>query len=120
MIKYLSLENLTKYLNERFGIIIDSKNSGPVKKYLNSHIQGLMGKDWEAELNKDSLQKLINEITITETYFFRDKIQINFLKENITERVNSSRVNQVKNLTFWSMGVSGGEEAYTLAILLAE
>lgn len=55
-------------------------------------------------------QKLINEITISETKFFRDAKQLELALDNIP----------YSKIKIWSAGCSTGEEAYTLAILALE
>ena len=65
--------------------------------------------------------RLINKITITETSFFRDPHQIAALSKNIIpELVKRHEQHGIRLLRIWSAGSSSGEEAYTVAILLAE
>jgi len=65
--------------------------------------------------------RLVNKITITETSFFRDPHQIAVLSKNIIpELVRRHEQHGVRLLRVWSAGSSSGEEAYTVAILLAE
>ena len=64
---------------------------------------------------------LINKITITETSFFRDPHQITVLAKNVIPEL-ATRHEQFGSrlLRIWSAGSSSGEEAYTVAMLLAE
>jgi chemotaxis protein methyltransferase CheR len=64
---------------------------------------------------------LINRVTITETSFFRDPLQIAALAKNVIPEI-AKRHEQFGSrlLRVWSAGSSSGEEAYTVAILLAE
>lgn len=66
-------------------------------------------------------QQLIRVATIGETYFFRDRSQIDALWDSvlpdlITERIRTGR----RQLSLWSAGCSTGEEPYSLAIMLRE
>ncbi len=65
--------------------------------------------------------RLINKVTITETSFFRDPPQISALAKNVIPEL-AKRHEQFGSrlLRIWSAGSSSGEEAYTVAILLAE
>jgi chemotaxis protein methyltransferase CheR len=58
-------------------------------------------------------------LTIGESYFFRDSGQMSLLREvilpELLERKKESRV-----LRIWSAGCAGGEEPYSIAILLRE
>jgi len=63
--------------------------------------------------------KLINELTINETYFFRDFPQLRNFAEDILP-VFEKENNAKKNIKIWCAACSTGEEAYTLAIILLE
>ena len=67
------------------------------------------------------LTELLNEITIGETFFFRNLPQIEALRKVILPAIveNKKRFPSSK-LRLWSAGCSTGEEAYTLAILFLE
>lgn len=64
--------------------------------------------------------KLLNEITIGETCFFRHQPQLDALKSIVWPRIINARSGPVKKLRIWSAGCSTGEEPYTLAIRLLE
>ncbi|MBC8285264.1 MAG: hypothetical protein H8E32_15730 [Nitrospinae bacterium] len=64
-------------------------------------------------------KELITFITIGESYFFRDKGQIDLLKTSILPEIIEKRKADRK-LRIWSAGCSTGEEPYSLAILLNE
>lgn len=61
---------------------------------------------------------LLAELTVGESYFFRDEGQLSLLQEEILPawRAESSQVPR----RIWSAGCASGEEPYTLAILLRE
>jgi len=70
---------------------------------------------------RDEMVKLLNEITIGETCFFRHQPQLDALKSIVWPRIINARASiPVKKLRIWSAGCSTGEEAYTLALLLLE
>ncbi len=66
-----------------------------------------------------ALDNLIAELTVGETYFFREPAQFGFLRESVLPEIMGRR-GQGAILRAWSAGCSSGEEAYSLAILLAE
>lgn len=67
------------------------------------------------------IEQLINNITIGETYFFRDQKQMNLLTERILpDIIENKKREQNHHLRIWSAGVSSGEEIYTLAMILNE
>lgn len=71
-------------------------------------------------------RELILQLTVTESYFFRDQGQFSLLKNQILpELIERKRRLHLANgqkpaLRLWSAGCSTGEEAYSLAILLKE
>lgn len=62
---------------------------------------------------------LIKGITIGETYFFRDKNQIQLLEKTILpEIIQRKRESKTLSLSIWSAGCASGEEIYTIAMIL--
>jgi chemotaxis protein methyltransferase CheR len=71
--------------------------------------------------DRGEMAKLLNEVTIGETCFFRNQPQLDALKSIVWPRIIEARASTpFKKLRIWSAGCSTGEEAYTLAILLLE
>jgi len=89
------------------------KLSSPEQYYQLLEIQNKTSKyEWE---------KLIVLLTVTETYFFRDKGQLGLLKNVILpEIIKSKIISNQKKIRIWSAGCSTGEEAYSLAIMVQE
>jgi chemotaxis protein methyltransferase CheR len=65
------------------------------------------------------LDDLVDEITVGETYFFREPGQCATIRDTILPALLSERPSG-RPLRVWSAGCASGEEAYTLAILLRE
>lgn len=61
------------------------------------------------------LDELIAEITVGETYFFRDPAQLEVVRALAIDRFDRHR-----RLRLWSAGCATGEEPYTLAMMLRE
>src|SRR5579859_5435719 len=70
-------------------------------------------------LDADSaaLDDLVAEITVGETYFFREPEQFTLIERAIVPVLLSDRHGK-RPLRLWSAGCATGEEAYTLAILM--
>ncbi len=60
--------------------------------------------------------EFVSEITVPETYFFRDAAQFDFLREQVL----SPYVGTDRTVRVWSAGCATGEEAYSLAVVLFE
>ena len=73
----------------------------------------------EAETDSPLWDDLIQGLTIGETYFFRDKSQMEALQQHILPRIILSHRHD-RRIRVWSAGCASGEEAYTLAMLLSE
>jgi chemotaxis protein methyltransferase CheR len=61
-------------------------------------------------------KNVFTALKISETYFFRDKSQLDFLQNVLLNQIISQKERQ-KDITLWSAGCSTGEETYTLAFL---
>jgi chemotaxis protein methyltransferase CheR len=67
----------------------------------------------------EQLSHLVTGVTVGETYFFRDKKQMEFLQFNLLpEMISKKRQQRDFSFRIWSAGCSSGEEIYTLAIML--
>jgi chemotaxis protein methyltransferase CheR len=64
-------------------------------------------------------QGLVNEMTVNETYFFREDYQFQALVSGILPEIAASRTNP-RPIRIWSMPCSSGEEPYSLAIYILE
>ena len=65
------------------------------------------------------LDDLVGEITVGETYFFREPQQFAFIRSDVVPALLSHRSSD-HPLRIWSAGCATGEEPYTLAIVLRE
>jgi chemotaxis protein methyltransferase CheR len=69
------------------------------------------------------LRNLLNLVTVTETCFFRDASQFRLFHEHIIPTLVAARSatgEGRKAIRIWSAGCSSGEEAYSIAITLAD
>ena len=69
----------------------------------------------------EEFHSLMNELTINETSFFRNKPQFGALKKVVMpEIIRAKSNNAVKSLKIWSAGCSSGEEVYSIAMVIDE
>ncbi|HEX2929096.1 MAG TPA: CheR family methyltransferase [Candidatus Binatia bacterium] len=71
------------------------------------------------EVRPEEFAVLFNTILINVTSFFRDPPAWKFLAENIVPRITSSK-GPKEPIRIWSAGCSSGEEACTIAMIMAE
>jgi len=69
--------------------------------------------------NASEFGRLINELTVNETYFFRDFPQLCNFAEDVLPIVVREKGDR-KKIKIWSAACSTGEEPYTLSIILQE
>jgi chemotaxis protein methyltransferase CheR len=72
--------------------------------------------DYEAGIDAAEMEAVLDTVAVHETYFFREKRQLYAFAERIVPELERAR----DPTRIWSAGCSTGEEAYTIAILLAE
>ena len=65
--------------------------------------------------NDRVFQALIEQLTVAETYFFREREQFEVLRRNVLPDLQRRRDGRIR---IWSAGCASGEEAYSLAMLL--
>jgi len=64
------------------------------------------------------LARLVDELTINETYFFRERAQLTALASEIVPQLRVARDGRPVNV--WSAGCSSGEEPYSVVMLARE
>lgn len=79
-----------------------------------SYIRGLLS----SSVTTNQIETLTCQLTIGETYFFREMNSLQVLADSILPELIRARVKGDKHLRIWSAACSTGEEPYTLAILL--
>jgi chemotaxis protein methyltransferase CheR len=74
-----------------------------------------------SESGREELMCLLQNLTVNETSFFRNKAQLDLFHKQILEEVirqkHDRREHQIR---IWSAGCSTGQEAYTIAMLVAD
>ncbi len=73
---------------------------------------------------KQELKDLFNLLTVNETYFFREKPQlealVNVVLPEMIEEKQKQPMSNMKSIKIWSAASSNGSEPYSIAILLKE
>ncbi len=70
---------------------------------------------------KEELSKLLENLTVNETSFFRNKAQLDlFHKHVLDDLLRRKQERRDFSLRLWSAGCSTGQEAYTMAMLVAD
>jgi len=70
---------------------------------------------------KQELSRLLENLTVNETSFFRHKAQMEFFQRNVMDDILKRKEERREfALRIWSAGCSTGQEPYTLAMLVAD
>src|SRR5262250_3333508 len=70
---------------------------------------------------KQELRRLLENLTVNETSFFRNKAQLElFHKQILDELIRGKQARGDYQIRIWSAGCSTGQEPYTIAMLVAD
>jgi two-component system, chemotaxis family, CheB/CheR fusion protein len=119
-----AFESLLTYLRQSRGFDFTGYKRSTLKRRVEKRTQllGLEGfSDYMdyLEVYPDEFNFLFNTILINVTAFFRDASVWEFLEEQVVPNIINSKADS-EPIRIWSAGCASGEEAYTLAMLMAE
>lgn len=115
-------ESVRSLVREYAGLAFSPSRIPPADAAIDAHRRSL-GVDWPAyerilRSDADNLQTLLERLTIGESYFFRDRPQVELLANRIVPEV--VRRVPTGTIRLWSAGCAAGEEPYSLAMLACE
>ncbi|MEH2443880.1 CheR family methyltransferase [Nostoc sp.] len=117
-------ENLLIYLRQNRGFDFTGYKRSTLMRRVRKRMQSLTIENFEEyldylEVDPEEFNYLFNTILINVTAFFRDSSAWQYLAEEILPNLikNKKTSDQIR---IWSAGCASGEEAYTLAMLMAE
>jgi len=123
---YEEFRVLAELIRKASGIRLTDELRPSVERRLSErlHTLGVAGFAEYLRMLKDDggadgeIERAVELLTTNETYFFRDLPQLRSFEREVLPELHSL-AHKRRSLTIWSAGCSTGEEAYTLAILLA-
>lgn len=118
-------QNFHDYLISHSGLHFERRNIKMLERGLDSRMAALRINsygDYYEYLSKNmerrqELQKLLQFLTVGETFFFRYHAHFKALMANVLPEILKSGQ---KRIRFWSAGCSTGEEPYSMAIAIME
>lgn len=119
-----NFESIVRLLGARTGLSIPLARHGAVETGIRRAMSRAGGADLRAycallEADAAAFDDLVVELTIGETYFFREPDQFAYLRCQVLPEVRSRRGAE-HGIRVWSAACASGEEAYSLAIVLLE
>ena len=121
----LDYEYLRKLLKERSGLDLSADKQYLVESRLVplARKAGLVGIPELVSKMKSGAEALTTDVveamTTNETFFFRDKIPFDHLRDTILPALTRARANR-RTLRIWSAACSTGQEPYSIAMCLKE
>ncbi|WP_176736694.1 CheR family methyltransferase [Oligoflexus tunisiensis] len=121
------IECFRKLISDRLGLHFDDGRLDFLADILRQRMQGsgcnlvppYLNKLASSALERQEIRKLATQLTVGETYFFRNIAHFNAMAEVvIPDRMRV--LSHLRQLRILSAGCSSGDEAYSLAILLRE
>ncbi|OYP28434.1 chemotaxis protein CheB [Rhodopirellula sp. MGV] len=118
------LAAILEQLTLKYGLNFANYRTSMLKRRVLHRIEATSQNDLTsyARLCRDStseLESLYQDLLVGRSPFFRDPEVFDYLKANVVPRM-TSRLEGQQELRAWIAGCGTGEEAYTLAILIAE
>ena len=122
------LEQFSKFVAERIGLHFPRERWRDLERGIRSVAKELGFHETESFLQhvlssplpRNQIEILASNLTIGETYFYREKKAFEALEEHILPELLRSRRGKERRLRIWSAGCCTGEEPYSLAILLSK
>ena len=118
-----AIDAVSADVTARTGLVLGARRRPDLKASI-AKVMGAAGADdpaqWPVLLKTDDalFDKVIADITVGETYFFRDPEHFTYVRETVIPDLRRRKPGQ--DVVAWSAGCATGEEAYSLAILFDE
>lgn len=114
-------------INQHCGLLFEPDAKFLLEKRLSGRVEALGLKSFNeyyrylrrGEDSQDEFDEIVQRLTTNETYFFRERYQLDAFQYEILPAIHSAQP-RGKRLSVWSAGCATGEEAYTIAMLVLE
>ena len=120
-------DELCKLVYTHSRICLTSEKKQFLRSRLEKHRRDLKAVDWDTYLgmvtrSQDSIEidTLIDLVATNHTYFFREPSHFDRLSRDLLDSLVKQALDSKSQLQCWSVAASSGEEAFSLAITLAE
>lgn len=115
-------------IKKRFGVVMHSHQNYELFKTIQNacNLFQLTPSEYlnqliDCPIQSPLLEHLVSGITVGETYFFRDKQQMELLQNNLLPSIiKDKREKNSLSIRIWSAGCATGEEIYSIVMMLYE
>ncbi|WP_457574499.1 CheR family methyltransferase [Desulfolithobacter sp.] len=127
-ITQVQLDQIRELIYRETGILCETKKDTAMKARIERRMEATRTESFRTYYNllrnsgrNGELQNLVEELTVNETYFFRDFNQLQgFAEHALPILLEEKKQRNEKTLKIWSAACSTGEEPYTLSIIVQE
>jgi len=117
-------DTLRALLARAAGLVFDESRKESMAYSVAERMRGSGARDVAAYLglltDPAERQRLLDEVTIQETHFFRNPPQVRALRQYVLPELVKHAESHGRRLRIWSAGCSTGEEPYSIAMMLRE
>ncbi|MBI4662179.1 MAG: tetratricopeptide repeat protein [Verrucomicrobia bacterium] len=121
-----SLARLSEFVADRMGLLFPKARWRDLERGIRTAAKEFNFPDPEScarwllssPLSRQQIETLAGDLTVGETYFFREKGSFEILGEQILPEIIRTRKEGCRQLRVWSAGCCTGEEPYSIAIFL--
>ncbi|HUR13378.1 MAG TPA: CheR family methyltransferase [Mycobacteriales bacterium] len=115
---------LRRLLSDVAGLVFDETRRESMSYSIAERLRETGARDVSAYLTSlqdpAERQRLVDEVTIQETHFFRNPPQVRALRQHVLPELLRHAEANGRRLRIWSAGCSTGEEPYSIAMSLRE
>ena len=117
------------FIYKKCGILVDDKKVSMLSHRIRSRVKAGSFADFDAYYQhltslqgRDEIEYFLDAVTTNETFFFRTSLHFDWFKQEFLRDVALAERagHRERSLKVWSAACSTGEEAYSLAICVAE
>jgi chemotaxis protein methyltransferase CheR len=117
------LAAIARVLQETTGLVFPPNRREPAEAGIRRamHQLGMDASELRAAIATpgDARDALVTELTVGETFFFREAGQLEFFRDRVLPEMRE-KIGTSRPLRIWSAGCATGEEPYTLAMVLRD
>ncbi len=120
------LLRLSRFIEEKMGLAFPGERHADLERHVRDTAReagyddtaSYVGRLLSSPSSQTGIEALAANITVGETYFFRDAGSLDTVAEAIVPEIIRLRKKEDRRIRIWSAGCSTGEEPYSIAILL--
>ncbi len=116
-----ALDKISSIIYKKAGLFLQRRDKDKIVRFLEGELKKGTIKSVDSfikslETSQNQMNKLLDVVTINETYFFRHKSHFDVMEKELLPKLFKEKA----SVKMWSAACSTGEEPYTMAIVALE